>query len=141
MKKVEVTVKNIQKKIQINPREIKKLVLGTLLIEKNHKPGQVNVCFVDGRAIRKLNRKFHNTDSFTDVLSFDMGDRSGLMIELAISTEAAISYAKRMKTQARSELCLYVIHGILHVLGYDDRTPRQKLKMDKRQEYILRKLV
>ncbi len=141
MKKVEVTVKNIQKKIQINPREIKKLVLGTLLIEKNHKPGQVNVCFVDGRAIRKLNRKFHNTDSFTDVLSFDMGDKSGLMIELAISTEAAISYAKKMKTQAWPELCLYVIHGILHVLGYDDRTAREKLEMDKRQEFILKKLV
>ncbi len=141
MRKVEVTVRNIQKKIPINPREIKKLVLDILAIERNRKPGQVNICFVTSSAIRKLNRKFHNTDSATDVLSFDMGDKARLMIELAISSGAAISYSKSVKTNPLWELYLYVIHGILHVLGYDDITPRQKLKMDKRQELILKKLI
>lgn len=140
MKKAEVTVRNIQKKIPVNPRRIKKLVLDILAIEKNRKPGQVNVCFVDGPTIKKLNRQFHKTDSLTDVLSFDMGDKSRIMIDLAVSSDAAISYARAVNTKPLSELYLYVIHGILHVIGYNDLTPAEKLKMDKRQEYLMKLL-
>ncbi len=137
MKKVKVTVRNIQKKIPVNPKEIKRLVLNILAVEKNRKPGQVNICIVDKNKIRKLNCKFHDVDSPTDVLSFDMGNKSELVIELAVSSDAAISYSKAIRTNPLSELYLYIVHGILHVLGYNDTTLREKSKMDKRQEFIM----
>lgn len=105
--------------------------------------------------MRKLNRQFHATDSATDVLAFPVRNTrrpSRNLADTALRSasdykhylgDIAISYATA-KRQARDagwriadELALLVTHGILHLLGYDDGTPRQRARMWQRQREIL----
>lgn len=91
--------------------------------------------------IRALNRKFHATNAATDVLSFPMeqgADKPRPYIgDVVLSYERARVQARVARWRIADELDLLAVHGILHLLGYDDLTPRQRAKMWKRQEEIL----
>ena len=93
--------------------------------------------------IRALNRKFHATRAATDVLSFPAEALEGRSIERPYIGDVVISYdharaqAKAAGWRVADELDLIVVHGILHLLGYDDLTPRKRAKMWKRQREIL----
>ncbi len=91
--------------------------------------------------IRALNRKFHATNAATDVLSFpaEQGtDKPRPYIgDVVVSYERARAQARRARWRIADELDLLAVHGILHLLGYDDLTPRQRARMWKRQEEIL----
>lgn len=99
--------------------------------------------YVTGDAeIRKFNRQFHATNAPTDVLSFP-ANANGHSLEHPYLGDIVISY-ERASVQARQagwrivdELNLLAVHGILHLLGYDDLTPGKRAKMWKRQEEIL----
>ena len=62
----------------------------------------------------------------------------GLAGEIIISTDAVEQNAKRFKTSRRHELTLYIIHGILHLLGFDDHDPRDVQKMRRKEEELLK---
>lgn len=94
---------------------------------------QVNVVFVSDAKIKALNKKFHKKDSYTDVLAFDLGDE----LDIVVSTDAAARNSRIFGTTKQYELRLYVVHGLLHFLGYDDKTRKQKTRMQKRAERIL----
>jgi probable rRNA maturation factor len=92
--------------------------------------------------IRKLNRQFHATDTPTDVLSFptNMYGRSAerpYIGDIIISYERARVQARAARWRIADELDLLAVHGILHLLGYDDLAPRARAKMWKRQAEIL----
>ncbi len=86
--------------------------------------------------IRVLNRKFHKTDAATDVLSFPTYAPDYLG-DIVISYDRARVQARQAGWRIVDELDLLAVHGILHLLGYDDLTPRQRAKMWKRQREIL----
>jgi len=94
--------------------------------------------------IRLLNRKFHATNAVTDVLSFP--SRRGesqtrpYLGDIAISYDRARVQARQAKWRIADELDLLVVHGALHLLGYDDVTPRKRAKMWAKQEEILGKV-
>ena len=80
-------------------------------------------------------------DSPTDVIAFDLSDKGGeLSADLAISTDTAIRNARIFKTCAAYEVYLYVIHGILHLLGFRDSTVRQRKSMERKTTQILSEL-
>jgi probable rRNA maturation factor len=70
------------------------------------------------------------------VLAFDMAGRDSNKIEadIIISSDTAIRNAKIFKTRTAYELNLYVIHGLLHILGYDDRTLKQRKILQKKED-------
>ncbi len=124
----------------IHPGRIKKLVLKILESEKIKESGWINICFVDNPLIKKFNAKFHKTNSTTDVLAFNLSGankKKVLLADIMISTDTAIKQAGTFKTAAEYELSLYVAHGILHILGYNDRTKAQiKLMRKKESQYV-----
>jgi len=91
--------------------------------------------------IRTLNRKFHATDAPTDVLAFPLADPSAksrpYIGDVVISYDRARVQARDAGWRIADELDLLAVHGILHLLGHDDRTPRQRAKMWQRQSEIL----
>ena len=77
-------------------------------------------------------------DSPTDVIAFDLTDREDeFSADLAISTDTAIRNARIFKTCAAYEVYLYVIHGILHLLGFRDSTERQRKSMELKANQII----
>jgi len=90
--------------------------------------------------IRKLNRAFHATNSATDVLSFP-SVTSDYLGDIIISYHTAKRQARDADWHIADELDLLAVHGILHLLGYDDLTVRQRATMWRRQAEILGKKI
>ena len=93
--------------------------------------------------MRTLHKKFLKKDSVTDVLSFDYSQkktRGALAGEIVICAGVARRNARAYKTTLEQELCLYVIHGILHLLGYDDHRPADIRAMRRREAELMRAL-
>lgn len=114
----------------------------------------IGLVFVDDAAIQRINREHLEHDYPTDVISFLLDERqtgtsgedsSGsprgagkhLDGEVIISTETALSQAKDYGWRTEEELLLYVVHGMLHLAGYDDLTAGEKSQMRRRENEIL----
>lgn len=84
--------------------------------------------------MRRFNKKYLGHDEATDVLTFDFG-------EMMICPKVAAANAKRFKTSTEYELILYVIHGLLHLAGYDDRKPGDIKRMRAKEKKLLERLL
>jgi len=82
--------------------------------------GEVDVLVTSSAALRRLNRRFRGKDKATDVLSFPSAE--GTAGDLAISAEIAARNARRLGHTAADELKILILHGLLHLAGYDHET-------------------
>ena len=137
---MKITLRNLQKHVPIQTGKIKKLIQKVLKGERIKETGWINICFVDNPQIKKLNAKFLKTKNSTDVLAFNLSDKKEkniILADIMISTQAALKQAGSFKTTPDYELSLYVVHGILHILGFNDHTPRQiQLMRKKESQYV-----
>jgi probable rRNA maturation factor len=134
---VKIIIKNCQKKIPVYPKRIKEIILKVLTQEGRKNPGQLTVCFVNDKKIRELNLKYLRKNAPTDVLSFNLGEsrkKAPISADIVVSTDTTVKNAKIFKTSVPQELKLYVIHGLLHLLGYADHTPGEKILMRKKED-------
>ncbi len=105
---------------------------------------ELSVSFVGANAMRRLNRDYRGVDRDTDVLAFPLGEgKNGpvgkkLLGDVVISVDRAIAQARSWGTTLNHEVLLYLIHGILHLSGLDDRTSARREEMWKRQQAVLR---
>lgn len=100
----------------------------------------LDISFVNEAEMNKLNQKHKHHTGSTDILTFDYSN-SDLSIdaELIISTDDAIKNAKIFHVSIHDELMRLVIHGILHLLGYNDETRADKIVMRRKENLLLRK--
>jgi len=103
----------------------------------------VNIIFVSNQKIRALNRKYFGSDQATDVISFPSGDdfpeESEFMGDIVISSDKAVQNAKAYGVTFDKEISLYVIHGILHLLGFEDKTKKGRATMRSMEDECLKK--
>jgi probable rRNA maturation factor len=94
---------------------------------------------VDDAGIVKVNRKFLKSTKRTDVISFDLSDEdSGESIfDMVVNGERAVREARARGHSSEAELVLYIVHGFLHNVGYNDLKRGQALKMHKEEDRIL----
>ena len=135
---MKITLVNLQKHTPIHSGKIKKLILKVLKGQKVKESGWINICFVDNPQIKKFNAKFLKTKSSTDVLAFNLSDKKNIILaDIIISAQQALKQARNFKTTPDYELSLYVAHGILHILGFNDQAPEQiKLMRKKESQYV-----
>ena len=102
----------------------------------------VSLAFVDNATIHRLNKQFLGHDEPTDVLSFPLGEPSARRLagELVLGAEVARDQAAGRGHDVKAELALYVIHGLLHLCGYDDATKADAAAMRERERHYLRRL-
>ena len=131
-----ILIADLQDAVPLPMAKFKRLASRVIAREKLGS-GDLSIAFVDRATMRRINRQFLKHDFDTDVLAFPL---DGLLIgEIVISTDYAEKEAKRRKIPVMEEISRYVVHGILHLAGYDDHTPAAKSKMWKRQESYLQK--
>jgi probable rRNA maturation factor len=92
----------------------------------------INSIFCPNSTIRALNKKYLGKDRFTDVIAFTF-DEQDFLGEAYISTDQAAIQAKRFGLSFDEELVRLLVHSVIHLLGYDHRTIRQRSKMEKRE--------
>jgi probable rRNA maturation factor len=103
---------------------------------------KITVAFVDNAHIHRLNQQFLGHDEPTDVLTFPYTDPGAKKLEgeIAVGFEVARANAADRGHPVAAELALYVIHGCLHLCGYDDRTDRGAAAMRAKEREYLSKL-
>jgi probable rRNA maturation factor len=101
---------------------------------------EVSLLLTDDREIHALNKTFRDVDKPTDVLAFPLEQDDGELGDVIISVERARHQAKSRRTHLDQELELLVVHGTLHLLGYDHGTPSEARKMRAKTRAIRRRL-
>jgi probable rRNA maturation factor len=152
-----IEISNLQSHVRITACEIRAIVRAVLTAEKVA-GATLSVVLADDATVRRVNSDFLQHDYDTDVLSFLFESKSvapgrvkpngavprgqGLHIdgEVLASAEMAVQMAQRFGWSARDELTLYLVHGLLHLCGYDDLTPPEKRIMRNRERAILAEL-
>jgi len=95
---------------------------------------EISVVLVGDAKIKALNKKYRKSNKVTDVLAFDYG-------EIFICLPQAKRQAKKLGNILKKELSILLIHGLLHLAGYDHRTKKDQEKMLKKQKEICQKII
>jgi probable rRNA maturation factor len=103
---------------------------------------EISLAFVDNPTIHRLNQRYLQHDEPTDVLSFPLNEPNApkLAGELVLGVEVAAEQAAARGHDVQTELALYVIHGLLHLCGYDDHDDAGRAAMRERERHYLRQL-
>lgn len=115
---------------------VDRIIKAVLQREKIRVKGDVNVIFVDNKTIRRLNKQFLGETGLTDVIAFPY-ETDEVFGDIYISIPVARQNAKRFKEPYERELTRLVVHGLLHLLGYDDHLPNDYKRMWARQESLV----
>ena len=100
-------------------------------------PGELSVAFVNDVQISEIHADFLDKQAPTDVITFQADTQMQSAGEIIVSVDHAQSRAEELNVCFSRELCLYLIHGWLHLSGYDDRTESQRLKMRNAEQNAL----
>jgi probable rRNA maturation factor len=124
--------------VRLSERRIRAVAEHVLRREKAK--GTVSVAVVGSGTMRRLHREFLGIDSPTDVLTFPLGAPGGLLGEVIACAGVARREAAARGGRPADELLLYVVHGVLHLVGYDDVAPRDFARMHRREAALLAEL-
>lgn len=147
---IEVEVANEQDRLQIDAARMVDAARRVLAGE-GVTAGTVSLAVVDDLTIHELNRRYLGHDYPTDVLSFLLeksveeevgpgGPTYALQGEVIVSADTAISTAARLAWSPQEEVLLYIVHGCLHLVGYDDQADEDLAKMRQRERHYLAEL-
>jgi probable rRNA maturation factor len=136
---LEINQEIVPKKHQLKKADV--LRLSTLLVNvPKYVPGTIAVEFVDDARIQALNRMYRHKDKVTDVLSFTYSTQSGEHLgDVVVSYDQAVRQAEAGDIQL--EIMDLVVHGILHVLGYDHEDAHDAELMFPQQDSLVQKLL
>ena len=159
--KIEVRLSGIRSGGPMCPPDwMQKIISKTLRFEKA-KLWVISVLITNNREIRRINKKFLNHDRVTDVIAFNLGcngstqgsaptrickpRRGGPSCpptygDIIVSAQMARSVSKKLGIPFKQELARYVVHGVLHLLGYRDKTVKDRKRMWKKQEHVIARL-
>ena len=109
-----------------------------VLISEGFGKYSLSIIFVDDEKLKKMKKKYFNQDLYTDVIAFNLSDdKSKLDGEIYISFDAIKINSELYKTNINNELQRIVVHGILHLMGYEDNTKDKKEEMTKTEDFFL----
>ncbi len=154
----QILISNDQSAVAISEDELRRVATLTLQTE-GVVSAEISLAIVNDPAIHKVNRDYLRHDSPTDVISFlldsgtadpptvlsiDVQSRRGagrwLHGDVILSAETALREAAEYGWEPQSEICLYLVHGLLHLCGYDDLTDDEQTVMRTREREILNEL-
>jgi probable rRNA maturation factor len=136
---IEVEISDTQDHLHVAPGELTDLVR-TVLTAEGHRRASISIAVVDRAAIHAINRLHLGHDWPTDVISFPLSGPSDPVLagELVVSAETATATAAEIGAEPRDELALYVVHGLLHLCGYDDTSEPEAAAMRRREDELLK---
>jgi probable rRNA maturation factor len=135
---IEVDLSDTQLHLEVDPAELTSLVRAVVAGE-GHSKASLSIALVDGGTIRAINRSHLGHDWPTDVISFPLSEPNDPVLagELVVSAEMAATTAAEIGVDPRDELALYVVHGLLHLCGYDDLSEEDAARMRRREGEVL----
>lgn len=140
MKKPEqtVAVTTTQRMVRVPTAKVRDLVMFVARRERR-RVEHIDIAIVGRRRMASLNEKHLAHPGPTDVLSFNLGDgpAGGMCAQIVVCSDVATAQARRRGHPAWKELLLYITHGLLHAMGYDDLTEADAARMHAREDQLL----
>lgn len=100
--------------------------------------GELNIVFCSDAYLLDINKKHLSHDYYTDIITFDLSDKRGpLQSEIYISIDRVKDNAKTLNTSFNRELHRVMFHGLLHLMGYKDKSPSDQKKMRTAEDKLL----
>ena len=137
-KQPKVAISSTQKALRVPRKAIAELV-AFVSSAQGYRVADADIAVVDSAKMAELNRRHLRRSGATDVLSFDLSEapKAGLSVQLIVCGDVAAAEAASRGLTGRRELLLYVVHGLLHVMGHEDESIRGSVRMRARQEELL----
>ena len=105
--------------------------------EESREVGDITFVFCDDNYLLKINKEFLDHDTYTDIITFDYSVGNEIISEIYVSTDRVEENAKKYKQTFENEIHRVMIHGILHLCGYNDKLAEEKQIMrDKENHYL-----
>ncbi|HNW15837.1 MAG TPA: rRNA maturation RNase YbeY [bacterium] len=133
----------------INRAELRNAVKKTLVHNgmKISDPYEISIVFTGRSEIKEMNREYRNIDRATDVISFAFSEGEGsqfvpfLLGDIFICPEVVADHAEKFGTTFENELIFVVVHGVLHLLGFDHNRKSDREKMREAEDIVMKELV
>lgn len=143
---LSIEIANEQKTVSIDTETLQKTIRHVLQ-SCNVNQGTISIAVVDDAVMGTLKQQYYGTPDRTDVLSFDLREETAnspvgeiLDCEVVVNAQRAQKTSQEKKQDPQAELNLYVVHGLLHQLGYDDQEPNQAETMHQKEDQLLEEL-
>jgi probable rRNA maturation factor len=136
VKKINFYFESI-KEIKIIRRQIKQVIEQLFLLE-GFDFESINIIFCSDAFLLDINKKFLKHNFFTDIITFNNSENNVISGDLYISLERVKENAKKFEVTYISEIHRVIIHGILHLINYDDKKYDEKRKMREKEEQYLK---
>jgi probable rRNA maturation factor len=118
-----------------------RMAVQRILADHGPPAARISIAVVDDATMHALNRRHLQHDYPTDVLSFVLEEADDLLEgEIIVSSDTAVAQAARFGLEPDDELLLYVIHGMLHLVGFDDQSPEKRREMRCAERRYLKEL-
>jgi probable rRNA maturation factor len=137
-----VNITNQQSALKIDSQQVQRIAKHVIL-EENQSCEEVYIYFVDTETICQLHEEFFQDPSPTDCISFPIDEEGTpyrVLGEVFICPATAIAYAAQHQVSPHEEMILYLIHGLLHLMGYDDLDEEDQLRMRQAENRHLQSL-
>ena len=137
----KIAIASPQEAVPIDRKQMREIVRA-VLDGQGVADADVSLAFVDNPTIHTLNKRYLDHDEPTDVLSFPLSEPGAKKLagELVIGAEVAQAQAQERGHDVQVELALYVIHGLLHLCGFDDKSDSAAAQMRLRERHYLKQL-
>lgn len=114
--------------------------LGKVIINENREEGELNYIFCDDAYLHELNVKYLNHDTLTDIITFDYTVGKRLHGDIYVSVERILENAKEYDVTFERELSRVMVHGVLHLCGYEDKASADIIVMRAKEDHYISQL-
>lgn len=125
-------------KFTFTGRRFNNLWLKKVALSEGKVLGDINVIFCSDEYLLGVNRKYLHHDYYTDIITFDYCEGDVLSGDLFISVDSVRNNSVYFKTSFDQELHRVIVHGLLHLIGYDDHTPDEQKTMRSKEDFYLK---
>ena len=122
-----------------NQRKLEKWI-EDVIISENKELGDINYVFCSDEYLLERNIEYLNHDNLTDIISFNYCEGDIISSDIMISIDRIKENSIIFENSFSNELHRVMIHGVLHLIGYNDKTKKEKQKMREREDFYLKKL-
>ena len=135
MNNIQIFFEKVQP-IKVKKNSIKKQI-SRVIISESKQVGDISVIFCSDEYLLEINRQFLNHDYYTDVITFDYVEGNVVSGDVFISLDRIKENSLLFHNQAIMELYRVVFHGVLHLIGYNDKTLEEIKEMRSKEEHYL----
>ena len=112
--------------------------INSLIAKERKSLNNLNYIFCNDNAILEINRKYLDHNFYTDVITFDLSSsRKEILADIYISVDRIRENAKSLKLSLKEELHRVMLHGLLHLCGYNDKTEGERKLIRKKEDFYL----